>query len=123
MAMYAGAIICSIACWEGIKPYSGAISLLGRHRLINLRYSYLTTSVEKTNISALVYPLYWVLSFVALSPMIVTIGSQYGIPAIYGSIIVAGTLHLFICSLSWKTRKVLSTCCHGNCRRNHWTDR
>ncbi|MFS0604332.1 nucleobase:cation symporter-2 family protein [Peribacillus frigoritolerans] len=93
MAMYAGAILVPLLVGRALNLTPEQLAYLVAIDLLTCGIATLLQA-WKNKYFGIGLPVVLGASFVALSPMI-AIGSQYGIPAIYGSIIVAG-LFIFL---------------------------
>lgn len=95
MAMYAGAILVPLLVGRALHLNSEQLAYLVAIDLLTCGIATLLQA-WKNKYFGIGLPVVLGASFVALSPMI-AIGSQYGVSAIYGSIIVAG-LFILVCA-------------------------
>jgi uric acid permease len=94
LAMYAGAILVSLLVGRALKLSPQELSYLVAIDLLTCGIATLLQA-WKNKYFGIGLPVVLGASFVALTPMI-GIGSQYGIPTIYGSIIAAGSIFVLL---------------------------
>lgn len=91
LAMYAGAVAVPLLVGGALNLTLTQITILIAADLFTCGIATLLQSVGIGNIVGVKLPVILACAFLAVSPMI-TVGKQYGLPTVYGSVICAGII-------------------------------